>query len=155
MRISVQTASFDPGALLNELHADYRGTGAVVGFVGYVRDFNDGDVVSGMWLEHYPGMTEKALAGIVEQAQARWLLHEVYVLHRVGQLEPGEPIVFVGVASAHRQAAFEANAFIMDYLKTRAPFWKRESTPEGERWVDAKDSDEQALSRWQSAGESS
>ncbi|MBU30841.1 MAG: molybdopterin synthase catalytic subunit MoaE [Pseudomonadales bacterium] len=155
MRISVQTASFDPGALLNELHADYRGTGAVVGFVGYVRDFNDGDAVSGMWLEHYPGMTEKALAGIVEQAQARWSLHEVHVLHRVGQLEPGEPIVFVGVASAHRQAAFEANAFIMDYLKTRAPFWKRESTPEGERWVDAKDSDEQALSRWQSAGESS
>ena len=155
MRISVQTASFDPGALLNELHADYRGTGAVVGFVGYVRDFNDGDAVSGMWLEHYPGMTEKALASIVEQAQARWLLHDVHVLHRVGQLEPGEPIVFVGVASAHRQAAFEANTFIMDYLKTRAPFWKRESTPEGERWVDAKDSDEQALSRWQSAGESS
>ena len=87
MRISLQTASFDPGALLNELHADYRGTGAVVGFVGYVRDFNDGDAVSGMWLEHYPGMTEKALAGIVEQAQARWSLHEVHVLHRVGQLE--------------------------------------------------------------------
>ena len=151
MRISVQTASFDPGAQLNQLHADYRGTGAVVGFVGYVRDFNDGDPVSGMWLDHYPGMTEKALADIVEQAQARWLLHEVHVLHRVGQLEPGEPIVFVGVASAHRQAAFEANNFIMDYLKTRAPFWKRETTPQGERWVDAKHSDEQALTRWQAS----
>ena len=127
------------------------GTGGVVGFVGYVRDFNDGDPVSGMWLEHYPGMTEKALADIVEQAQARWLLHEVHVLHRVGQLEPGEPIVFVGVASAHRQAAFEANNFIMDYLKTRAPFWKRETTPQGERWVDAKHSDEQALTRWQAS----
>ena len=155
MAVRVQQASFDPGAELNALHAANLGIGAVAGFVGYVRDFNEGDAVNGMWLEHYPGMTEKALAGIVEQAQARWLLHEVHVLHRVGQLEPGEPIVFVGVASAHRQAAFEANTFIMDYLKTRAPFWKRESTPEGERWVDAKDSDEQALSRWQSAGESS
>ena len=122
--------------------------GAVVGFVGYVRDYNEGDPVSGMWLEHYPGMTEKALTGIVEQAQTRWPLLDVQVLHRVGQLEPGEPIVFVGVASAHRQAAFEANAFIMDYLKTRAPFWKREATPDGERWVDARDSDEVALSRW-------
>ncbi|MEL0169160.1 MAG: molybdopterin synthase catalytic subunit MoaE [Pseudomonadaceae bacterium] len=148
MLIEVQQAQFDPGERLNRLHADQLGVGAVVGFVGYVRDYNDGDPVSGMWLEHYPGMTEKALAGIVEQAQARWPLLDVQVLHRVGQLEPGEPIVFVGVASAHRQAAFEANAFIMDYLKTRAPFWKRESTPGGERWVDARDSDEQALSRW-------
>ena len=146
--ISVQPAPFDPGERLNRLHADHLGVGAVVGFVGYVRDYNEGDPVSGMWLEHYPGMTEKALTGIVEQAQTRWPLLDVQVLHRVGQLEPGEPIVFVGVASAHRQAAFEANAFIMDYLKTRAPFWKREATPDGERWVDARDSDEVALSRW-------
>ncbi|WP_341706129.1 molybdopterin synthase catalytic subunit MoaE [Halopseudomonas sp.] len=148
MRIEVQQACFDPGERLNQLHADQLGVGAVVGFVGYVRDYNDGDPVAGMWLEHYPGMTEKALAGIVEQAMARWPLLDVQVLHRVGQLDPGEPIVFVGVASAHRQAAFEANAFIMDYLKTRAPFWKRESTPKGERWVEARDSDELALSRW-------
>ena len=148
MLIEVQQALFDPGERLNRLHADHLGVGAVVGFVGYVRDYNEGDPVSGMWLEHYPGMTEKALTGIVEQAQTRWPLLDVQVLHRVGQLEPGEPIVFVGVASAHRQAAFEANAFIMDYLKTRAPFWKREATPDGERWVDARDSDEVALSRW-------
>lgn len=148
MRIDVQQACFDPGERLNQLHADQLGVGAVVGFVGYVRDYNDGDPVAGMWLEHYPGMTEKALTGIVEQAMARWPLLDVQVLHRVGQLDPGEPIVFVGVASAHRQAAFEANAFIMDYLKTRAPFWKRESTPHGERWVEARDSDELALSRW-------
>lgn len=148
MRIDVQQACFDPGERLNQLHADQLGVGAVVGFVGYVRDYNEGDPVAGMWLEHYPGMTEKALAGIVEQAMARWPLLDVQVLHRVGQLDPGEPIVFVGVASAHRQAAFEANAFIMDYLKTRAPFWKRESTPGGERWVEARDSDELALSRW-------
>ena len=148
MLIEVQQAHFDPGERLNRLHADHLGVGAVVGFVGYVRNYNEGDPVSGMWLEHYPGMTEKALTGIVEQAQTRWPLLDVQVLHRVGQLEPGEPIVFVGVASAHRQAAFEANAFIMDYLKTRAPFWKREATPDGERWVDARDSDEVALSRW-------
>ncbi|POB04394.1 molybdopterin synthase catalytic subunit MoaE [Halopseudomonas oceani] len=149
MLIEVQQDHFDPGERLNRLHADHLGVGAVVGFVGYVRDYNEGDAVAGMWLEHYPGMTEKALAGIVEQAQTRWPLLDVQVLHRVGQLEPGEPIVFVGVASAHRQAAFEANAFIMDYLKTRAPFWKREATPDGERWVEARDSDEQALARWQ------
>ena len=102
MRISVQTASFDPGALLNELHADYRGTGAVVGFVGYVRDFNDGDAVSGMWLEHYPGMTEQVIRGLIDEAFRRWDLQRVRVIHRVGRLALADQIVCVGVASAHR-----------------------------------------------------
>lgn len=149
MTITVQTACFDPGQLLNQLHADHLGVGAVVSFVGYVRDFNDGQAVAGMLLEHYPGMTEKALSKIVDEARARWPLLSVDVLHRVGRLEPGEPIVFVGVSSAHRQAAFDACNFIMDYLKTRAPFWKKEDTAEGPRWVDARESDDQALERWQ------
>ncbi|KOP54875.1 molybdopterin synthase catalytic subunit MoaE [Pseudomonas tremae] len=148
MAIRVQAAAFDPGAEVNALHAANRGIGAVVSFVGYVRDFNDGREVSGMFLEHYPGMTEKALATIAEEAGQRWPLLRVDVLHRVGALEPGEPIVFVGVASAHRQAAFEACDFVMDYLKTRAPFWKRENTPEGPRWVEGRHSDHQAADRW-------
>ncbi len=130
------------------MHAANVGVGAVVGFVGYVRDFNDGREVAGMFLEHYPGMTEKALAKIEVEAQARWPLLKVEVLHRIGALEPGEPIVFVGVASAHRQAAFEACDFIMDYLKTRAPFWKKESTQEGPRWVEGRQSDQDAAGRW-------
>ena len=148
MTVTVQTACFDPGAMLNRLHAQQLGVGAVVGFTGYVRDFNDGQDVAGMLLEHYPGMTEKALHSIVEQAQARWPLLSVEVLHRVGRLEPGEPIVFVGVSSAHRAAAFEACHFIIDYLKTRAPFWKKEDSAGGARWVDARESDTQALKKW-------
>ena len=148
MSVRVQTAPFDAGAELNALHAAQLGIGAVVGFVGYVRDYNDGQDVAGMYLEHYPGMTEKALAKIVAEAEARWPLLRVEVLHRVGALTPGEPIVFVGTASAHRQAAFAACDFIMDYLKTRAPFWKREDTAEGTRWVDGRDSDQQAAARW-------
>lgn len=148
MNVRVQAGAFDPGAEVNALHAANRGVGAVVSFVGYVRDFNDGLDVSGMFLEHYPGMTEKALSKIVEEAQQRWPLLGVEVLHRVGNLEPGEPIVFVGITSAHRQAAFEACEFIMDYLKTRAPFWKRETTPEGQRWVDGRSSDQEAAKRW-------
>ena len=148
MSVRVQTAPFDAGAELNALHAAQLGIGAVVGFVGYVRDYNDGQDVAGMYLEHYPGMTEKALAKIVAEAEARWPLLRVEVLHRVGALTPGEPIVFVGTASAHRQAAFAACDFIMDYLKTRAPFWKREDTADGARWVDGRDSDQQAAARW-------
>lgn len=148
MAVRVQTAPFDPGAELNALHAAQLGIGAVVGFVGYVRDYNDGQEVAGMFLEHYPGMTEKALEKIVAEAEARWPLLRVEVLHRVGALTPGEPIVFVGTASAHRQAAFEACDFIMDYLKTRAPFWKREDTRAGTRWVEGRDSDQQAAARW-------
>jgi len=149
MAIRVQSAVFDPGAELNALHAANTGVGAVVGFVGYVRDFNDGLEVRGMFLEHYPGMTEKALAAIVVEAERRWPLLKVEVLHRVGALAPGEPIVFVGVTSAHRQAAFEACDFVMDYLKTRAAFWKKEDTAAGPRWVAGRESDKAAAKRWQ------
>ena len=149
MTIRVQVEAFQPGVELEALHAANVGVGAVVGFVGYVRDYNDGNPVAAMTLEHYPGMTEKALAGIVEQARARWPLLGVEILHRVGHLLPGEPIVFVGTASSHRQAAFDACNFIMDYLKTRAPFWKREDTPDGARWVDGRDSDQAAAQRWE------
>ena len=130
------------------MHAANVGVGAVVSFVGYVRDFNDGLEVAGMFLEHYPGMTEKALGKIVVEAEQRWPLLKVEVLHRIGALAPGEPIVFVGVASAHRKAAYDACNFIMDYLKTRAPFWKKEQTGAGERWVEGKASDNQAADRW-------
>ena len=122
--------------------------GAVVTFTGKVRNHNLGDNVSALTLEHYPGMTEKALAEIVEEARTRWPLQRVSVIHRVGALFPGEEIVFVGVSAVHRGAAFDAAEFIMDYLKTRAPFWKREATPEGDRWVEARDSDQQAAGRW-------
>ncbi|MFD2642151.1 molybdopterin synthase catalytic subunit MoaE [Pseudomonas japonica] len=148
MSVRVQTAPFDPGAETSAMHAANVGVGAVVAFVGYVRDFNDGLEVAGMFLEHYPGMTEKALGKIVVEAEQRWPLLKVEVLHRIGVLEPGEPIVFVGVASAHRQAAFDACNFIMDYLKTRAPFWKKEQTSKGERWVEGKQSDSDAADRW-------
>ena len=148
MAIRVQAAAFDPGTEVNALHAANLGVGAVVSFVGYVRDFNDGREVAGMFLEHAAGMTEKALAKIVVEAQQRWPLLNLEVLHRVGALEPGEPIVFVGVASAHRQAAFDACAFVMDYLKTRAPFWKKEQTADGPRWVEGRASDEAAADRW-------
>lgn len=148
MAIRVQTAAFDPGHELNAMHAANAGVGAVVSFVGYVRDFNDGREVSGMFLEHFPGMTEKALGKIADEAGQRWPLLKVEVIHRIGRLEPGEPIVFVATTSAHRQAAFDACAFIMDYLKTRAPFWKQEDTPEGPRWVEGKCSDKDAAQRW-------
>ncbi len=148
MSVRVQEGAFDPGDEVNAMHAANVGVGAVVGFVGYVRDFNDGREVAGMFLEHYPGMTEKALHKIVIEARERWPLLKVEVLHRIGALEPGEPIVFVGVASAHRQAAFDACNFIMDYLKTRAPFWKKENTGEGPRWVEGKQSDQDAAGRW-------
>ncbi|PTQ71642.1 molybdopterin synthase catalytic subunit MoaE [Pseudomonas sp. GV071] len=148
MAIRVQTAAFDPGHELNAMHAANAGVGAVVSFVGYVRDFNDGREVSGMFLEHFPGMTEKALGKIADEAGQRWPLLKVEVIHRIGRLEPGEPIVFVATTSAHRQAAFDACAFIMDYLKTRAPFWKQEDTPEGPRWVEGKCSDKDAAERW-------
>lgn len=152
--IRVQTAVFDGGAELNALHAANQGVGAVAGFVGYVRDFNDGADVAGMFLEHYPGMTERALEKIVDEARERWPVLNVCVIHRVGELAPGDPIVFVGVASAHRDAAFDACRFIMDYLKTRAPFWKRELTPGGDRWVDEREGDHAAAARWQQGDES-
>lgn len=152
MAIRVQQAAFDPGQELNALHAQNVGIGAVVGFVGYVRDFNDGREVGGMFLEHYPGMTEKALGKIAAEAGQRWPLLRLEILHRIGRLEPGEPIVFVGCASAHRQAAFDACNFVMDYLKTRAPFWKKEDTAEGPRWVEGRCSDQAAAQRWEEDG---
>lgn len=148
MAVRVQTAAFDPGAELSALHAANLGIGAVAVFVGYVRDFNDGEDVAGMFLEHAPGMTERALEKIVVEAKQRWPLLRLDVLHRVGSLEPGEPIVFVGAASAHRDAAFDACRFVMDYLKTRAPFWKKEATAAGPRWVEGRASDQKAAERW-------
>lgn len=148
MTIRVQAEAFDPGVETSAMHAANVGVGAVVTFIGYVRDFNDGLDISGLYLEHFPGMTEKSLAKIAYEANSRWPLLKVDIIHRVGRLEPGEPIVFVGTASAHRQAAFEACAFIMDYLKTRAPFWKKEDTPQGPRWVEGKSSDISAAQRW-------
>ncbi|MGF9657008.1 molybdopterin synthase catalytic subunit MoaE [Pantoea agglomerans] len=122
--------------------------GAVVTFTGKVRNHNLGNDVAALTLEHYPGMTEKALQEIVDAARERWPLQRVTVIHRVGELFPGDEIVLVGVTSAHRGSAFSAAEFIMDYLKTRAPFWKREATEQGDRWVDARDSDQQAAQRW-------
>ena len=125
------------------------GVGAVVMFSGLVRDMNLGDTVGGLFLEHYPGMTEKSLEAIVEEARGRWPLDHVRIIHRVGQLEPGDQIVFVGTTSAHRESAFQACEFLMDFLKTRAPFWKREQTGAGERWIEAKETDTAAAERWQ------
>lgn len=148
-RVSVQEADFDVGAEVQALHAGGRQVGAIASFVGFMRDINEGTNVSAMTLEHYPGMTEKALAAIVTEARERWVLLGVSVIHRFGRFEPADRIVFVGVASAHRGEAFAACEFIMDYLKTRAPFWKLEQTPGGARWVDARESDDSAAARWQ------
>ncbi|WP_137936402.1 molybdopterin synthase catalytic subunit MoaE [Chitinivorax sp. B] len=148
MDIRVQTADFDVGAELAALRAGNPAIGAVAMFVGLVRDVNESATVGGMTLEHYPGMTEKSLGDIVTLARQRWSLQAVRVVHRVGALLPLDQIVFVGVASAHRGEAFAACEFIMDFLKTRAPFWKLEQTAEGPRWVDARDTDNQAADRW-------
>lgn len=145
--IQIQEADFDLATEYAALSASYQ-TGAVVTFVGKVREMNEGNVVTGLTLEHYPGMTEKSLLAIIEQAQARWPLLGCKVIHRVGTLELGEQIVLVGVASQHRDAAFAACQFIMDYLKTQAPFWKKEQTAHGAHWVEAKDSDTQAAQNW-------
>ncbi|KAA5840386.1 molybdopterin synthase catalytic subunit MoaE [Pseudomonas chlororaphis] len=148
MTVHVQAEAFDLDRLHREVRDEDPGVGALVTFVGYVRDLNLGEQVGSLFLEHYPGMTERSLQRIVDEAHERWPLQRVRVVHRVGELQVAEPIVFVGVASAHRQAAFEACAFLMDYLKTRAPFWKREQTSSGERWVQGRESDQLAASRW-------
>lgn len=159
MSVSVQEADFDAGAEIAALSVGRDDVGAVASFVGLVRADKAADtevgvgsapVVQAMTLEHYPGMTEKALEAIVTEARGRWDIFGVRVIHRVGRLVPGDRIVFVAVASAHRGEAFAACEFIMDYLKTRAPFWKKEETPAGGRWVDARESDDQAAGRWQS-----
>ena len=146
--IRIQTQDFDLGAEVNALKDGNAKIGAIAAFVGLVRDTNDGSGVSTLTLEHYPAMTEKALAGIVDQARSRWDVIDATLIHRVGKLKPTDQIVLVIVASGHRGDAFEACAFIMDYLKTQAPFWKKESTLRGERWVEARQSDDVALSRW-------
>ena len=149
MSVRVQAEDFDTGAELRALSAGRTDIGAVVNFVGLVRDMPDRSLEA-MELEHYPGMTEKALAGIEAEARERWPLQGVTIIHRYGPLSPGEQIVLVATASAHRQAAFESAAFLMDYLKTRAPFWKREIGQDGEgRWVDARESDDAAAERWE------
>ena len=147
-RVRVQTGDFDVGRELDALTRGRTDVGGLASFVGLVRATNEGDAVQGMTLEHYPGMTEKALEDICAQADARWDLLDMVVIHRVGSLVPGDRIVMVGVASGHRGEAFAACEFIMDFLKTRAPFWKKEATASGERWVEARASDDAAAERW-------
>jgi molybdopterin synthase catalytic subunit len=148
--IRIQTEDFDISHEQALMRARSRRIGAIASFVGVVRDLNEGEGVSDMTLEHYPGMTEKSLANIVTQAEARWDVMDATVIHRVGTLQPTDQIVLVMVASLHRGHAFAACEFIMDYLKTDAPFWKKESTPAGTRWVEARSSDSDAASRWES-----
>jgi molybdopterin synthase catalytic subunit len=146
--VSVRHADFDLGAEVARLRAGDARIGAVVSFVGTVRDMNDGDQVAELELEHYPGMTERALDDIVEQARARWPLYGALVIHRIGQMQPLDQIVLVAASAAHRGEAFAACEFIMDYLKTEAPFWKKEQTPAGARWVDARVTDDTARAKW-------
>lgn len=148
MKIAVQTEPIDIGREIATLTASNAAIGAVASFVGLVRDLNDGLSIATMTLEHYPGMTEKSLAAIVERAGVRWRLIDTTVVHRVGPLRPTDNIVLVAVASAHRGDAFDACQYIMDCLKTEAPFWKKESTAQGERWVGHRESDEAAARRW-------
>ncbi|MFQ5624566.1 MAG: molybdopterin synthase catalytic subunit MoaE [Paracoccaceae bacterium] len=148
MAVRVQPEDFDVGAEIERLRSGRTDIGAIVSFTGLVRDSAGGAPISDMELEHYPGMTEKALSSIEEQARERWSLQASLVIHRHGRLKPGEQIVLVVTAAPHRQAAFEAAEFLMDYLKSRAPFWKKEGTADGGRWVDARDADEDALRRW-------
>ena len=153
MTIKVQTADFDVGAELAALRGNDPRVGALASFLGLVRDLSDGASVSAMTLEHYPGMTEKALEAIVAEAKGRWDIYDALVIHRVGPLQPCDQIVLVAVTSAHRGEAFAACEFIMDYLKTRAPFWKKEDIPDGGRWVDARETDDSAAARWHKPGE--
>ena len=147
-RVTVQTADFDLGAEIAALRAGDAAVGAVAAFVGTVRDRNDGQGVSAMELEHYPGMTERAIEAMIDEAFRRFEILGARVIHRVGLLQPQDQIMMVAVTSAHRAAAFQAAEFLMDYLKTQAPFWKKEQTPEGARWVDARSSDDAAIARW-------
>lgn len=147
MRILVQSENFDVGAETERFSQGHQNVGALVTFTGIVRN-NDAGTLQSMQIEHYPGMTEKALTKIATEAQARWDLQDVLVIHRHGDLVPGEKIMMVATAARHRKAAFEAADYLMDYLKSRAPFWKREITSDGAEWVAAKDDDEEALNRW-------
>jgi molybdopterin synthase catalytic subunit len=147
--IRVQFEDFDAGEEISRMRLSRKDVGAIVAFVGQVRDINEGADVAGMKLEHYPGMTEKALQNIVEQAKQRWNIFDALVIHRVGDLKPTDQIVLVVISGAHRGEAFTACEFIMDYLKTEAPFWKKEKTPAGEHWVEARVSDDKARERWE------
>ena len=149
MTVRVQTEDFDVSREIAALRKGNPRIGAIASFIGVVRDLNEGDTVTGMTLEHYPGMTEKSVAEIIAQACARWQVMDALVIHRVGALMPLDQIVLVVVTSAHRGDAFAACEFIMDYLKTRAPFWKKEQTGSGARWVDARTVDAVAAERWQ------
>jgi molybdopterin synthase catalytic subunit len=147
-RVSIQTEDFNLATEVDALRAGDSRVGAVCSFIGTVRDRNDGSDVSAMELEHYPGMTEKAIEAMIDEAHQRFDIHAARVIHRVGQLLPMDQIVLVAVTSAHRGESFRACEFLMDYLKTQAPFWKKEETPEGARWVDARVSDDAALAKW-------
>lgn len=148
MSVLIQTEDFDVAALYSALKADAPQIGAIVTFTGLVREFNDDASVDSLYLEHYPGMTEQVLEGLIKEAAQRWPIINATIVHRVGELRPAEQIVFVGVNSAHRDAAFAAAEYLMDILKTKAPFWKREQGPEGDKWLDAKASDDERATRW-------
>ena len=150
--VRVQSEDFDVAHEIAGLRACDARVGAVAAFIGLVRDVNDASAVSTLTLEHYPGMTEKALRGIVDEAKSRWNVYDAVVIHRVGKLKPADQIVLVAVSSAHRGEAFAACEFIMDYLKTRAPFWKKELTGDGTRWVEAREADDIAAERWRLKG---
>jgi molybdopterin synthase catalytic subunit len=147
-RVAIQTGDFDVTAEIAALRRADAGVGAICSFIGTVRDRNDGSAVSAMELEHYPGMTEKAIEGMIDEAFRRFDIRAARVIHRVGPLQVQDQIVLVAVTSSHRGESFRACEFLMDYLKTQAPFWKKENTPEGERWVDARVADDAALQRW-------
>ncbi len=148
VRISIQAASFNPGEEIRKLQQASRDVGGISVFIGVVRDTSNEDLVSGLYLEHYPGMTEKQIKTIVDEAMSRWDVRAATVIHRVGQLHPGDEIVFVGVGSHHRSDAFDACEFIIDHLKTRATFWKKETTGTGDRWLVTEDSDIQTADSW-------
>lgn len=148
MSVSVQTEDFNVPALYEALKADAPQIGAIVTFTGLVREFNEDSTVEGLYLEHYPGMTEQVLESLIAEAAKRWSIINATIVHRVGELKPADQIVFVGVNSAHRDAAFAAAEYLMDILKTSAPFWKREQRPEGDQWLDAKSTDDERAARW-------
>ncbi len=152
MTIRIEAQDFELGAEIARLRTGQPQIGAVVAFIGTVRDMNDGSQVAEMTLEHYPGMTEKSIQTIVDQARLRWTLFDTLVIHRIGPLLPQDQIVLVAVTAAHRGEAFAACEFVMDYLKTEAPFWKKEQTPQGARWVDARAVDDAALAKWRTDG---
>ena len=147
-RVAIQTEDFDLSAELSALRAGNPAVGAVCSFIGTVRDRNEGDAVASMELEHYPGMTEKSIEAMIDAAHQRFDILGARVVHRVGLLQPLDQIMMVAVVSAHRGQSFQACEFLMDYLKTQAPFWKKEQTPEGARWVDARVADDAALAKW-------